>query len=158
MAIEKIKILWAVLEPPAKQHCQSSPFTSKIGPNGLNWQCCLAGSSKTAPRILIFSIAMGAKPSFQLKSIAIWAPAFFMHNNSFIEYRVFIIKSDFFDIFFQFLQFFKVCAFLGQYLRKNSTVLFVEYFLTPLGPLGVRPYRFEQKQCPNWLCVQGRIH
>jgi hypothetical protein len=28
------------------------------------WQCCLAGSSKTVLRILIFSIAMGAKPSF----------------------------------------------------------------------------------------------
>ena len=27
MAIEKIKILGAVLELPAKQHCQSSPFT-----------------------------------------------------------------------------------------------------------------------------------
>ena len=54
----------AVLELPAKQHCQSSPFTSEVGPNGLNWQCCLAGSSKTAPRILIFSITMGAKPSF----------------------------------------------------------------------------------------------
>ena len=38
--------------------------------NGLNWQCCLDGSSKTAPRILIFSIAIGAKPSFWLKSIA----------------------------------------------------------------------------------------
>ena len=37
-------------------------------------------------------------------------------------------KQAFFDIFFQFLQFFEVCAFLGQYLRKNSTVLFVEYF------------------------------
>ena len=69
----------------SNQHlCQSSPFTSKIGPNGLNWQCCLAGSSKTAPRILIFSIAMGARPSFQLKSIAILAPAFFMHKKSFI--------------------------------------------------------------------------
>ena len=34
--------------------------------------------------ILIFSIAMGAEPSFQLKSIAIWATAFFMLNNSFI--------------------------------------------------------------------------
>ena len=53
-------------------------------PNGLNWQCCLAGSFKTAPRILIFSIAMGAKPSFQLKSTPIWAPTFFMRNNSFI--------------------------------------------------------------------------
>jgi hypothetical protein len=30
MAIEKIKILGAVLELPAKQHCKSSPFTSKV--------------------------------------------------------------------------------------------------------------------------------
>jgi hypothetical protein len=37
-------------------------------------------------------------------------------------------KTGFFDIFFQFFQFFKVCAFLGQYLRKNSKVLFVAYF------------------------------
>ena len=40
------------------------PIYLKNGPNGLNWRCCLAGSSKMAPRILIFSIAMGAKPSF----------------------------------------------------------------------------------------------
>ena len=39
---------------------------------------------QNGPRILIFSIAMVAKPSFQLKSIAIWAPAFFMDNNSVI--------------------------------------------------------------------------
>ena len=32
---------------PAKLHCQSSPFTFKIWPNGLNWQCWLAGNSKT---------------------------------------------------------------------------------------------------------------
>jgi hypothetical protein len=56
MAIEKNKILGAVLKLPAKWHCQSSPLTSKIGPNGLNWQYCLAGSSKTAPRILIFQL------------------------------------------------------------------------------------------------------
>jgi hypothetical protein len=49
MAIEKTKILGAILELTAKKHCQSSPFISKIGPNGLNWQCFLAGSSKTAP-------------------------------------------------------------------------------------------------------------
>jgi hypothetical protein len=30
-AIEKIIILGAVLELPAKQHCQSSPFTTKMG-------------------------------------------------------------------------------------------------------------------------------
>ena len=56
MAIEKIKILGAVLELPTKQHCQFGPIY-KV--NGLDWLCCLAGSSKTAPRILIFSIAMG---------------------------------------------------------------------------------------------------
>jgi hypothetical protein len=34
MAIEKIKILGAVLELSAKQHCQFSPFTSKLGQIG----------------------------------------------------------------------------------------------------------------------------
>jgi hypothetical protein len=60
MAIEKIKILGAILELPAKQHCQFSPFGPIFEANGLDWHCCLAGSSKTAPRILIFSIAIGA--------------------------------------------------------------------------------------------------
>ena len=41
--------------------------------NGPNWHCCLAGSSKTAPRILIFSIVLGAEYSFYVKSIAIYA-------------------------------------------------------------------------------------
>ena len=59
-------------------------FYLKIGPNGLNWQCCLAGSSKTAPRILIFSIAICADYSYEVKFSEIWAPAFFKHNNSFI--------------------------------------------------------------------------
>ena len=40
-----------------------------ISVNGLDWQCRLAGSSKTAPRILIFSIAMGANYSFEFNSI-----------------------------------------------------------------------------------------
>ena len=48
-----MKILGAVLEQPPKQHCQFSPLTS----DWPNPQCCLAGSSKTAPRILIFSSA-----------------------------------------------------------------------------------------------------
>ena len=37
--------------------------------NRLNCQYCFAGSSKTATRILIFSIAMGADYSFGLVSI-----------------------------------------------------------------------------------------
>ena len=84
MAFEKIEILGAVLELPAKQHCQFSPFGPIFEVNGLDWQCYLAGSSKTAPRILIFSIAMVADYSFDVKNIEIWAPAFFKHNNSFI--------------------------------------------------------------------------
>ena len=60
----KNQIMGAVLELPAKLHCQFSPFGSLHVVNGLDWQCYLAGSSKTAPRILIFSMAMGAKPSF----------------------------------------------------------------------------------------------
>jgi hypothetical protein len=39
--------------------------------NGLDWQCCLVGSSKTAPMILIFSIAMGADYSLEVKTIEI---------------------------------------------------------------------------------------
>ena len=71
--LKKIRILGTILELPAKH-----------GPNVLNWHCCLAGSSKTAPRILIFSIAIGADYSFEVKSSEIWAPTFFKHNNSFI--------------------------------------------------------------------------
>jgi hypothetical protein len=48
----------------------------------LDWQCCLDGSSKTAPSILIVLIAMGGDNSFEVKNIEIWAPAFFKHNNS----------------------------------------------------------------------------
>ena len=58
MAIEKIKIMGAVLELPAKQHCQFSPFGPFYEVNGLDWQCYLPGSSKTAPRILILLIVI----------------------------------------------------------------------------------------------------
>ena len=77
MAIEKIKILGAPLELLAKQHCQSSPFTSKLGQILPNWQCCLGGSSKSAPRILIFSVAMGAEYLSYVKYIATFALIFF---------------------------------------------------------------------------------
>ena len=60
------------------------PIHRENGPNGLNWHCCSAGSSKTAPRILIFSIAIGADYSFEMKNCEIWATPFFKHNNLFI--------------------------------------------------------------------------
>ena len=78
MAVEKIKILGAVLELPAKQHCQFSPF----GPIFEVWQCYLAGSSKRVPRILSFSSAMGANKLFYVKSIALYAPTFFGYTIS----------------------------------------------------------------------------
>ena len=40
-------------------------------------QCCLAGSSKTAPRIFIFSIVLCAKYLPYVKFIAIYALTFF---------------------------------------------------------------------------------
>ena len=60
------------MELPAKQ-----PIYLIIGPNWPNQQCCLVGSSKKAPRILTFSIAMGADYLFYVKSIATWVPTFF---------------------------------------------------------------------------------
>ena len=45
MAIEKIKILWVILELIAKQHCRFGRFVSILRYiNGLDWQCCLAGT------------------------------------------------------------------------------------------------------------------
>ena len=44
--------------------------------NGLNWQCCLAGSSKMAPRIFIFSIVLGAEYLSYVKSTVTHARVF----------------------------------------------------------------------------------
>ena len=50
--------------------------------NGLDWRCCLAGNSQRAPRILIFSIAMGADYSFYVKTIETHARTFLSLNIS----------------------------------------------------------------------------
>ena len=67
MAIEEIKMLEAVLELPAAPSIQ--PFWPIFAVNGLDWLSFLASSSKTASRILIFSIDMGADYSFELNII-----------------------------------------------------------------------------------------
>ena len=59
--------------------------------NGLDWQCCLAGSSQRAPRILIFSIAMGADYSFYVKTIETHARAFLPLNISAIGTVLYIL-------------------------------------------------------------------
>ena len=84
MAIEKINVLGAVLELPAKQQCQFCPVCPVFEVNGLDWHCFLAGSVKTVPRILVFSIAIDANYSYAVKNSEIRAPEFFKHNNSFI--------------------------------------------------------------------------
>ena len=45
------------------------PIQPTFAVNWLDGQCCLAGSSKTASRILNFSIAMGVDYSFPVKKL-----------------------------------------------------------------------------------------
>ena len=56
MAIEKIKILGAVLELPAKQHCQSSPLTSKLGQIGLIGSAVWLVAPKRLPGFSFFQL------------------------------------------------------------------------------------------------------
>ena len=46
----------------------------------MDWQCCLAGSSKMAPRIFIFSIVLGADYLSYVKSIDTHARTFLTLN------------------------------------------------------------------------------
>ena len=78
MAIEKIKILGAVLELPAKNTANLAHLAHFWG----KWAGLALLSGWKAPRILIFSIAMVADYSFYVKNIHIWAPAFFKHNKN----------------------------------------------------------------------------
>ena len=56
------------MEPPAKEDFQLNLLGPIFEVNGLDWQCYLAGSSKTAPRILIFSITIGVDYSYEMKN------------------------------------------------------------------------------------------
>ena len=85
MAIEKNQNPGVCFGALAKQHCQFRQFGPIFEVSGLDWQRYLAGSSKTAPRILIFSIATGADYSYEVENSEIWAPTFFKHNNLFID-------------------------------------------------------------------------
>ena len=70
-----MKILGAVLELNSTSNPAHSPQ---------NWAklAKLARSSKMAPMILIFSIAMAADYSVYVKSITTYVPAFLGYNNS----------------------------------------------------------------------------
>jgi hypothetical protein len=53
------------------------PIWPSFEVNGLDWQCCLVGTFKMAPRIFIFSIVLGAKYLSYVKSIGTFALIFF---------------------------------------------------------------------------------
>ena len=66
MAVEKIKILWAVWQLPAKQHCQSAHFAQFLG-KWAELAVLIPGNSKTATMILIFLIVLDAEYSLYVK-------------------------------------------------------------------------------------------
>ena len=63
----------------------SQPIHQKNEANWLTWQGCLAGSSKTAPRILKISIVMGADYWSELIFMPTWVLAFCALNNSCLD-------------------------------------------------------------------------
>ena len=71
MAIENIKILGAILELPPN----SPAIYLKNGPN---WRCCLSSwyIQNYHQDFIFFSIVLGAEYSFNVKSIATYAPHF----------------------------------------------------------------------------------
>jgi hypothetical protein len=74
MAIQKSKSLTLFLSYQLKNW----PIWPNFEVNGLDWQCCLAGCSKMALRIFIFSIVLGAKYLSYLKFIATVMPSHFL--------------------------------------------------------------------------------
>ena len=80
MAIEKKKSKpW---EPFWSYQLNSTADLANFEVNGLDWQCCFAGSSKMAPRVFIFSIVLVAEYLSYLKSIETHVHAFLSLNIS----------------------------------------------------------------------------
>ena len=84
MAIKKIKILGAILELPAKQHCQSSPFTKKVGQMGLIGSAVLLVASKQPPEFWFFQLPWVPIIHLSLFPLSIERPQFIGHNEIFL--------------------------------------------------------------------------
>ena len=70
-----MKILGALLELPAKQHCQSSPFTSNLGQIGQ-----IGSAVQLAPRIFFFRFnILILIYFFKYETISTFAPTFWTH-------------------------------------------------------------------------------
>ena len=91
---------------------------ANIEVNGLDWQCCLNGSSQRAPRIFIFSIAMGADYSFYVKIIETHVRTYLALNILAIDRVFYKIRSssDLVSVFLLlcFLKFFPLKSFLSS--------------------------------------------
>ena len=72
--IEKIRILGAILDLPANQHCQFGPFTKKSGKMCLISSAVQLVAPERPPGFCFLKTAMGAKPTFYMKFIATYAP------------------------------------------------------------------------------------
>ena len=108
-----MKILGALLELPAKQHCQSSLFTPELGQIGQICSAVKLVAPKGLPGFSIFLIGMGADYSFYVKSIATCAPRFFKHIISVLASAVWTVSS--WHLLSAFLSWFKmVCGPFGQ--------------------------------------------
>ena len=84
------------------------PIWPSFEVNGLDWQCCLASSSKRAPRIFIFSIALGAEYLSHVKFIAARAPTF-------LGYIILVLASVLFDE--------KLSVLLTTYVSRSALVM-----------------------------------
>ena len=80
-SVEKIKILGVVLELSGKQHWKFGPFTKQSGKMG--W-IGSSGSSKTAPRILIFFNCSGCQTFILYEIYCHLSPPKSWHNKSFL--------------------------------------------------------------------------
>ena len=114
------------------------PLYLKIGPNWPNWQCCLAGNTKTAPRILIFSIAVGADYSFYMKTHRLRTPgeeiAFTEQPKIHSHSQIFSYGRSIFCLPHRpkFPDFFDLCLHWVSVVREeNHAFLYVDVFMWP---------------------------
>ena len=105
----------------------------------------------TAPRILIFSIAIGADYSYELKNNETWAPAFFKHNNSFIATMLEVVK-EWTTEWFQYRNINKKCNKSSCCIVawSRQTFWFKLNFLLPVCLLKILVYFLEQFQRFSW--------
>ena len=122
------------------------PIYLKIGPNCPNWQCCLAVTSKMAPRILIFSIAMGADLSFYVKSIATFALTFFGYI---ISVLASVAKTWVYQLY--------SCCFLFRNSQQIFQYLIIKvgdvFYDRPFGVFMSHPKREQEKRRSIVLCT-----